>query len=451
MARIIDICRFSDVSVIDGLVMQKVKPKNMDEDNEYVYKRLSTKGVTDESLSDLAQGEEISGGNEAAVSDKYCFVQYVFFLVGLVSALPYNVFITPTDYWMYKFRDLNSSESVGIHTNKTRLQTYFFGYMTLASNLPILFMVFVNVLWGHKSTLITVSHLLITRKCNDVLFNSSGAVHGHNYYNYNHNESSIAGTASRFPPSYMHSMITGQACSGLFPTIIQILSLLGHIHPLRSALYYFVITDITLIFVFISFLLSQKTEFYKYYDSREEPTDEIADKSTPIMMYIWPHAICVLLVCWATLSIFPIGVLALPRHPNSSPWTGRFFIPLCYFLVYNFSDFCGRITGGSISISHRYALLALSIFRWIIVVFVLLCNIHPRSHLPVVFENEAYFVFFSLLLGFTNGYVLINAMVSAPKQVPLEYRERAGFIMVMFNAVGVNLGAFMCSLFLRVI
>ncbi|RWS14636.1 Equilibrative nucleoside transporter 3-like protein [Dinothrombium tinctorium] len=383
-----------------------------------VVEQVANNEATEKSLDELAAERTESCEDDiplADVKDRYHFVKHIFCFLGLVSVLPFNVFITPTDYWMYKFRDVNNSQAMGIHPNKTKLQTYFFSYMTVASNMPVLFMIFVNVLWGHKYV-----------KC-------------------------VIGTASRFPPDYMHSLITGQAFSGLFPTFIQILSLIGHVDPLKSALFYFTGTNITIILVFIGFLISQRTTFFKYHESKESTSEEIIDKDTPLMMHIWPYALCGLVSCWVTLSVFPICVLILPRHPNLTLWSGRFFIPLAFFLVYNSSDFCGRILGGILSISHRHLLLTLSILRWLIAVLIIFCNIHPRNHLPVAFKNEACFIFFILLLGFSNGYVFTNAMVAAPKKVAMEYREKVGFILALFASIGVNLGSFTSSLLLEII
>ena len=66
-------------------------------------------------------------------------------------------------------------------------------------------------------------------------------------------QSSISGLASLFPSECMHAMVSGQAFSGLFAALAQLLALLGHWTVINTAFYYFLMADITLIFSLIMF------------------------------------------------------------------------------------------------------------------------------------------------------------------------------------------------------
>ena len=59
--------------------------------------------------------------------------------------------MTATDYWMYKFRDVNASHSGALHPNKTEMQTFFISYMSIASNVPFLIMLIINSVVAQKS------------------------------------------------------------------------------------------------------------------------------------------------------------------------------------------------------------------------------------------------------------------------------------------------------------
>lgn len=64
--------------------------------------------------------------------------------------MPWSIFVTATDYWMYKFRDVNASHTGVPHTNKTEMQTFFISYMSIASNVPFLLMLIMNSLLAKR-------------------------------------------------------------------------------------------------------------------------------------------------------------------------------------------------------------------------------------------------------------------------------------------------------------
>jgi equilibrative nucleoside transporter 1/2/3 len=82
--------------------------------------------------------------------DKKRRVQISFGLIGIASLMPWSIFVTATDYWMYKFRDVNASHT-GLHPNKTEMQTFFFSYLSIASNVPFLMMLIINSVVAQKS------------------------------------------------------------------------------------------------------------------------------------------------------------------------------------------------------------------------------------------------------------------------------------------------------------
>ena len=161
-----------------------------------------------------------------------------------------------------------------------------------------------------------------------------------------------------------------------------------------------------------------------------------------------------MLVFGVTLSVFPaIAVLVKPVH-NSS-WSDKLFIPISCFLLFNFGDLMGRFTGKFCPIpSHkRYLLLFSSVSRIVLIPLIMLCNAMPetRTHLPVLFKSEVYFIVFITLLGFTNGYVLINIMVNGPKAVSDQSKERTGFYLVCMIGFGLALGSSLSTVLLRLI
>jgi len=81
----------------------------------------------------------------------------------------------------------------------------------------------------------------------------------------------------------------------------------------------------------------------------------------------------------------------------------------------------------------------------------MLCNAHPRTHLPVVFETEVVFIFIVTFIGFSNGYLYIVAMINGPECVAPELRAKTGFILVLAMGFGVALGSITSNFILRLL
>ena len=88
--------------------------------------------------------------NQIIVS-RYRRVQLSFMLLGLAMLLPWNIFITATDYWMYKFRNETDVPNPAIlQPNKTELQMFFTSYLSIASNVPFVVVLCLNALIGQR-------------------------------------------------------------------------------------------------------------------------------------------------------------------------------------------------------------------------------------------------------------------------------------------------------------
>ncbi|XP_072887556.1 equilibrative nucleoside transporter 1-like [Hemitrygon akajei] len=79
--------------------------------------------------------------------------------------------------------------------------------------------------------------------------------------------------------------------------------------------------------------------------------------------------------------------------------------------------------------------------RFVFIPLFVLCNVKERSHLPIVFRHDGWFILFMILFAFSNGYLVTLCMCYAPKQVSTRDAEMAGAIMAFFLALGLALGA----------
>ncbi|CAG2162274.1 unnamed protein product [Oppiella nova] len=380
------------------------------------------------------------------------------------------------------FRDINATNEDDMDSGNsspvTALQKYFESYVSIATNVPFLVVLAFNAVYGHKIgdnvknltsfVMIIVIFIMTTIfvKINTDLYQqtffsltiasivllstSAGTL-----------QSSASGIASLFPSQCMHAMVSGQAVSGLFAAMAQVLALMGHWEVVNTAFYYFLMADITLVLSLIMYLYTKQTDFYRHHKQRVKQSrrqmQSFALSSEhnflqSIVYEIWPHLLSSTLVFWVTLSVFPaITVLVAPQRPDTSYWTGKYFIPVTCFLLYNLSDLMGRFAGRfcPIPAHSRHTVLVVAIARVALIPLIMLCNALPRAHLPVVFASEVYYVLFITLLGFSNGFVLINVMINGPTLVGYQYRERAGFLLVCCLGAGLTLGSFSSNILLR--
>ena len=221
--------------------------------------------------------------------DKKGRVRISFGLIGVSTLLPWNIFITATDYWMYKFRDVNDTDIHHPRVNKTELQTFFTSYLSISSNVPFLLMLIVNAFIGHKLAehsrtligLIAITTIFIfttlfvevdTDAFQDVFFRMTllsvvlmscfSAIY----------QGSIVSVASIFPSRNMHFYATGQSIAGIYAVLAQILALSGHFSPTTTALYYFISADILLLATLVAYLwLVKSVSNHSKFMSRKIP------------------------------------------------------------------------------------------------------------------------------------------------------------------------------------
>ncbi|GBN92830.1 Equilibrative nucleoside transporter 3 [Araneus ventricosus] len=410
---------------------------------------------------------------------RYKIVYLTFGLLGIGTLLPWNFFITANDYWMYKFRSTLNKSCID-HHNKTDLQATFTSYLALSNNVPYVLFLIICTLYNNRFSKrfrvlapLVILFLLfgIVTACVEIdtdswqmgffsltilIIIAVGIVSAVL-------QSGVSGIAALLPADYMHVMVLGQAFAGILASVAQTLSLLGDCDSIKSALVYFFSSDAVILLTLISYAAIQKSEFFKYHTySLKEATalkdvSGITTKEKVSILYllkqIWPYAVAILLDFWVTIGIFPgLAVLIEPKSQGNI-WNGKLFIPVTCFLLFNISDFCGRIVGGwlPISSSKRMHLLTCCALRIIFFPLIMLCNLQPRYHLPVILSSDLYYIIFMTMLGFTNGYCVAVAMVVGIKSVNPLLQEMAGVILSTFLGAGLMIGALTSYICIQII
>ncbi|KAG8193651.1 hypothetical protein JTE90_024014 [Oedothorax gibbosus] len=397
--------------------------------------------------------------SETEPKDRYHIVRITMYLFGITSLLPWNFFIQANDYWMFKFRNVSSDHFDPVSEDKTDLQAIFSSYLAIASKVPYVVFLLVNayvskrmqpskrIKWPLMAMILlflfTTAIVFVNTDHRQTTFFTSmcGFVQGGG-----------TGIAGSLPKRYMGYNVNGMALGGLLASLAQILSLVGITNPADSAFFYFSIATLFLIITFVFFSLTLKSELYHFYMSKQTsmmrqntPKEHIDQVSSwDIFKQIWMYALSVVFVFWVSLSVLPaVVVLVTSTSSSHTIWTGRLFLPVSCFLLFNAGDFVSRLIAIRKPIPSRYKIITLflTILRVVFVPLLMLCNANPRSHLPIVFHSDAEFIVIVLFFALSGGYLCTIALTQGPKQIKQEHQELAGSQLALFLGIGLMLGS----------
>ncbi|KAG9330556.1 hypothetical protein JZ751_023898, partial [Albula glossodonta] len=342
----------------------------------------------------------MSAANEP--KDKYHAVWLIFFILGLGTLLPWNFFMTATMYFTSRLKDpemevrANLSGNVTAATGNTRsvLEAKFNNVMTLCAmrmrvmgSLVAILVLFLLTAVMVKVSMSPISFFAITM-IKIVCINSFGAVL----------QGSLFGMAGLLPTSYTTPIMSGQGLAGTFAAFSMICALAsGAENPQDSAFGYFITACAVILVAVFSYVLLPKMEFFQHFQegseskpaSYEDNKLNLLDKETQE------------------------GKGNVEHMKEESE---KYFIPVSCFLLFNLTDWAGRsLTAVCLWPGKDSKLLpALLGLRVVFIPLFMLCNVQPRSYLPVFFEHDAWFIVFMILFAFSNGYLASLCMCFGP-------------------------------------
>lgn len=425
-----------------------------------------------------------------APRDRYNAVWIIFFILGLGTLLPWNFFMTATLYFTKRLAETNGEVNQTANGTEIRsvLQSKFNNVMTLCAMVPLLIFTCLNSfihqripqklrISGSLSVILVVfliTAVLVKVEMEPLSFftltmikiiciNSFGAIL----------QGSLFGLAGMLPASYTTPIMSGQGLAGAFAAFSMICALASGSELEDSAFGYFITACVVILLAIVSYLALPRMEFFQYYSesnrSRSSTDEEnkmdllkpegqaekrpvlslTEEESKPtvsvfaIFKQIWVMALSVCFVFIITIGIFPaVTVEVASTIPDSGAWE-KYFIPVSCFLLFNVMDWVGRSLTAVCMWPGKDSiwLPILVIARVVFVPLFILCNVQPRSFLPVVFSHDAWYIIFMIFFSFSNGYLASLCMCFGPKKVSQHEAETAGAIMAFFLSLGLAVGA----------
>ncbi|KAG5888278.1 hypothetical protein JTB14_025198 [Gonioctena quinquepunctata] len=409
--------------------------------------------------------------------DKFNMAYFIFYLLGVITLLPWNFYVTADDYWMYKFRNM-SNNSTSVHSSqisvRTPLQAEFTSYLNLASSVPnLLFLILITFI-SHRISLnirivgslvfmqllMLITLVFVGINTDDwqqtffgitlasiVLLNVCSAIFS----------GSIFGAVGKFSPTYITAVTGGQALGGIFAALAQIVALSIGASSTHTALVYFIVGNVTIGIGIVFYLALEKSLFFRYYINDRNMMNEFLVNSLPleicywtILRKMWGFGLAVFVTFAVTLSIYP-GVTVLIESEgkgHGNKWNDMYFVPTIAYLLFSIGDYTGRILAGKILKPKNVTILViLSFARFTFIPLLLLCNANPRHNLAVVFDKDYQYILILFLFAVSNGYLANIVAILVPRVVNQHEKEVASLIMSIFLGIGLTLGS-MISLFM---
>ncbi|KAK0153681.1 Equilibrative nucleoside transporter 1 [Merluccius polli] len=282
-------------------------------------------------------------------------------------------------------------------------------------------------------------------------------------------QGSLFGLAGRLPASYTTPIMSGQGLAGTFAAFSMICALASGSALQDSAFGYFITACVVILLAILSYIALPKMEFFQYYmesngsgpsGGEENRMDLLkkegsvekgpaAEEARPtssvvsIFKQIWVLALSVCFIFTITIGTFPAVTVEVKSSLAKGGAWDTYFIPVSCFLLFNVMDWAGRSLTAFCMWPGKDSrwLPALVVMRLVFVPLFMLCNVQPRSYLPVWFNHDVWYIVFMIVFSFSNGYLASLCMCFGPKKVPQHEAETAGAIMAFFLSLGLALGA----------
>ncbi|KAG0801993.1 hypothetical protein G6F57_004406 [Rhizopus arrhizus] len=438
--------------------------------------RLFGKSVEDEASTRLLGDRSLDQWKQEPI-DKY---NLIYFVYGVAMLLPWNVFITASEFFAKRFAGTIYEE---------RFQNYFSTYSTLTNLLT-----FILVLWLQSKSLFKMNSF-IPIVINTIVFGTMAITveidfQGEDYFWFvlffmvltggttSFFQNAVFSEASRLPPVYVQAVLSGQGIAGVVVAVSSILSALAGSSDsapddtsiARSAFLYFLSALLITLTALVGRVLVTQLPFYNYHihsgyeDNESGEQDGVENEPVTVIDVVRKSYGLIFSVAYVfviTLILFP-SLTALIKSVHRSNNSGRFFdddiFVAFHFLLFNVGDWVGRV----MPLSERFqvfrvkSLVSMSLLRTIFVPLFLVCNVVVSSerNLPVLVRNDFVYFLIVWIFAVSNGWIGSLCMMAAPQQKAIKSgkeKSMVGSVMSFSLVLGLAIGGLLSFPFRQLI
>ena len=413
-------------------------------------------------------------------------VWVLFFILGIGTLLPWNLFITSNTYFIRK-SGLENFEAYLVLVAQTPNFTFFFLTLFIKEvlrasprvyfSLGIMLFLFLLTIVFTEVDIPSVAFTIVTFICVAIINALAGLY-----------QTTVIGMTGVFPSIHTQAVFVGQGLGGILPPTILILSKyivseLGTSSDYldTSATIYFSFASVSILLCIITYIaLTQFPYSKKLIGTLPEPRrlaflSKIRGEIKEVGRCVGIDCFNVFFIFLVTLSVFPALTSAvIPQSKlnyttlagdkcfcswefNStknnesdiiqpalcSDWTCLYFTPVFCFLAFNLFDFIGRIVAGFFAKVKVHSLLITisAIARTVFIPLILLCDLQDKRFLPIWFISDYIYLVIVVLLGITNGILTSISLMQGPRKVSEKHRETAAMLLAISIGLGLLLGS----------
>ncbi|KAJ9358977.1 nucleoside transporter [Paecilomyces variotii] len=432
------------------------------------YEPLRDEAQVDDDEDDVS----ISDGESTQPTSSFSWLEYsIFLLLGIAMLWAWNMFLAAAPYFQHRFQ---SSEWASAHFQSSILSV---STVTNLGSVIVLAKSQRNASYESRISLsLTINVVVFTLLAFSVLARNASVgayffflmvmVFGASLAT-GINQNGVFAYVSRFGrEEYVQAIMAGQGVAGVFPCIVQIVSVLavperkqgppgaGEQESPKSAFAYFITASLIAAVTLAAFcyLARQQSRHGPKLVPDDEPEPDLTGHKTVGLWALFRKlhwmALAIFL-CFALTMVFPVFTEKIKsvRDPASAPrlFQPAIFIPLA-FLIWNLGDLLGRMSVllPSLSLTHYpWALFVIAVSRIIVIPLYFLCNVHGNG---AVVNSDAFYLAVQFLFGIANGYLGSSCMMGAGQWVAVEEREAAGGFMTLMLVGGLTVGSLLSFL-----
>ncbi|KAJ8917736.1 hypothetical protein NQ315_005185 [Exocentrus adspersus] len=385
----------------------------------------------------------------------------LFYLLGTVCYIPHNFYVTANEYWMYKFRNPQIPFDDGNTKQKTDLQKQFTAYAGLAVHkmiiggmvsmlllfLSTLLFIFIDTdTWQSGFFIIALAVNFLLSACFGILMTS------------------LFRLSNKFHRRCLAAQFAGQATCGILSAVMEIISLAAVSSVKGTAALYFTVASIAIAGIMVCYIsIEKKSEEFssKLKLVTEEQSQRIQKGKSAVNLNVLKRLlrhlallILALFFCVGNSSILHPGLTSLIESygKGSSTWSDTYFVPVCVFLIHNLFDFIGREASNYFpKLENIYVIGIISVIRLALFPLIIFCNLQPRNNLPVVFDDDSYFIIFFILFAVLGGYLMNVVIIVVPKYCEPNERTMGTVLVAVILIVFVPVFALLSSVFVNLI
>ncbi|XP_060530173.1 equilibrative nucleoside transporter 1-like [Cylas formicarius] len=411
-------------------------------------------------INDKSAEKAESPGNsefsdEDEPKDKFCLVVITLFVLGIVTALPGLFIANANEYWMYKLR--NTALEKDIPSNRTFIQKNFGTFQSFAVIGPLMIMFLFTTFAGHKIksqtkafiflgpiTLTFMAHAIVVHLNTDnwqlafFLFTFVSLIIISVTTGFG--ALGCLTLVSSFPINYTKCFLVGQGFSGIFTSVIRIISIASSPSTLDSAFIYFVTGTIIMGVATVLYSLTTITPFYKHYANQTKHESKKKINSIPeisqMIVVIWRILLLTLI-----MPLFPLGSVAnlvvSEYKDTGSTWGDRYFVTIATYLTQAVCDIIGKTLATLIDKDFSWWFLYAATFfkTFVLGLFIFFSNASPRKHTDVIFNHDWEYILIMCIFSICGSYLDNVILLKLIRMVPKNKLELAISVHMFFTAI----------------